>query len=61
MPTICDKLAYIVSPTIKHEKDRKKARNRVHVEGFNKADGTPIRFKSAERAERHLRNMLRLN
>ena len=32
-------------------------RNRVIVEGINKNDGTPVRFKSVERATNHIRNM----
>lgn len=30
---------------------------RVIVDGINHPKGEPIRFKSAERAERHIRNM----
>lgn len=54
---ICNGDYQIKSPRIIHERDRKKAGNRIHVQGINKADGTPIRFKSLERAERHIRNM----
>lgn len=54
---ICGRMYQVVMPTIKHTADRKRSRNRVLVEGLNKADGRPIRFKSTERAERHIRNM----
>jgi len=46
----------VISPTIIHSKDRKKARNRIHINDLKKADGTPIRFKSLERAENYIRN-----
>lgn len=55
--TICDRDYEVVPPTIKHIADRRKAGNRVHVSGINKADGSPIRFKSQERAMRHIQNM----
>ena len=54
---VCGREYTVHSPRIIHAGDRRKAGNRVHVEGLNKANGEPIRFKSTERAERHIRNM----
>lgn len=41
-------------------KHGKRGKPRIIVPGFNKQDGTPIRFKSTERAERHIRNIKRI-
>lgn len=49
----------IKEPTIRHSRDKKRSQARILVKGFNKADGTPIRFKSLERAENHLKNILK--
>ncbi len=46
----------VVEPMIRHERDRRKARKRVLVDGWKKADGEPIRFRSVGHAERHIRN-----
>lgn len=46
----------VVEPKIlKHVKYRgPKPHARVHVEGLNKADGTPIRFHSVKSAQNHI-------
>ena len=54
---VCGRNYQVVEHHVVHSKDLRKARNRVHVEGLTKADGGPIRFKSVEKAERHIRNM----
>jgi hypothetical protein len=54
---ICGRDYDVVLPHIIHIKDKKRADNRVHVDGLNKADGSFIRFKSLAKAERHIRNM----
>lgn len=54
---ICGREYEVIQPIIKHIADRRKAGNKIIVEGINKADGSPIRFKSQERAMRHIRNM----
>lgn len=61
MASICGREYEVKAPMIKHEKDRRKAKPRILVQGSNRADGSPIRFKSTARAERHLKNMLRLD
>lgn len=55
--TICSRDYEVVQPIIKHIADNCKAGNRIHVRGINKRDGNPIRFKSKERALRHIQNM----
>lgn len=54
---ICGRDYEVIPPTIKHAADRRKAGNRIVVEGINKANGEPIRFKSQERAFHHIQNM----
>lgn len=54
---ICGRDYEVVPPIICHERDRHGAISRVHVDGVTKSDGTPIRFKSQERARNHVRNM----
>jgi hypothetical protein len=48
----------IHQPTIlKHVKyGKRKPAPRFHVDGINKADGKPVRFKSLVKAERHMKN-----
>jgi len=41
----------------KNLKFRRKPQGRILVEGLHRADGTHIRFKSLEKAERHIKNM----
>lgn len=59
LPQIAGHEAFRVPPTIfKHVKyGNAKPKPRIIVTGFIKADGKPIRFKSVERAERHIRNI----
>lgn len=54
---ICGREYTVHHPRIVHTKDKRKAGNRVHVNGLNKANGDPIRFKSVQKAERHILNM----
>lgn len=55
--TICGRDYEVVQPTILHAKDKRKAGNRIIVEGINHPKGEPIRFKSQERARHHIQNM----
>lgn len=53
---ICGRKAWIVRPV--HQRTiQVNAKPRVYVEGLTKRDGSFIRFKSVQRAERHIRNM----
>lgn len=64
---ICGREYHIVEPTIIHKNDRGtenrgykgnlKPKTRFLVDGISHPKGLPIRFKSRERAERHIRNM----
>lgn len=54
---ICGRDYEVVNPQIRHEKDRRRSGNRIHVVGLTNKNGLPIRFKSVERAERHIKNM----
>lgn len=54
---LCGRDFKVIKPTILHARDKKKAYNRVVVEGVNHPKGLPIRFKSHDRAERHMLNM----
>ena len=56
---ICGRPFKVVKPII-HPKTvykGKKPYNKIVVEGVNHPKGKPIRFKSRDNAERHIRNM----
>lgn len=42
-----------------HPASTRRGESRYSVQGFNLSDGRPIKFKSLDRAERHVRNMLK--
>lgn len=57
---ILGRTAWIHEPGAAGKKPRNgsevKPHARVHVDGINKADGSPIRFHSVKSAENHIRN-----
>ncbi len=55
---ICGREYKVQEPTIKHAIDKKKAKARFLVDGiFHPGGLLNIRFKSREKAERHIRNI----
>lgn len=58
--TVCGKSyeARIAGP-VSHGSDTR-GRTRYIVQGVNHKNGTPIKFKSLEKAERHIKNIFRI-
>lgn len=57
--TICGLAAKAVPAGFKYGKNSERGRTRYIVDGMNRKDGTPIKYKSIDRAERDILNYKR--